>query len=342
VSAQELLDVARKEEIPFQALLASLGRSRATAYRALKPIVLIETDSQKCSRAAHPRALSPLEVEEVVKVLNSEKFVDKAPRAIFNVLLDQGVFMCSVRTMYRILEAQGAVAERRQVARSRSFSAPELLATGPNQVWSWDISKLRAASKWTYFYLYVVMDIFSRKIVGWAVYLQEAGMLAEALISKAAREEEIKPGQLTIHSDRGGPMRSKSLAELFSDLSISKSFSRPHVSNDNPFSEAMFKTIKYMPTFPDRFGSVQEARSFMSKFVKWYNEEHRHSGLEYYTPDDVHTGSHVEKKQNRDSVLAEAYLRNPIRFVKGTPSASLAPEAVWINKPKMEEQAMTC
>jgi putative transposase len=284
--------------------------------------------------------LSPAEIDTVAKVLNSEEFVDKAPKAIFNTLLDQGVYHCSTRTMYRILSAQGAVAERRHVARSRNYATPELLATGPNQVWSWDISKLRGPAKWSYYYLYVVMDIYSRKIVGWSVYLQETGLLAEALIAKSAEDEVIKPGQLTIHSDRGGPMRSKTLAELFSDLCISKSFSRPHVSNDNPYSESMFKTIKYMPSFPERFGSLQEARQFMRKFVRWYNDEHRHSGLEYYTPNDVHTGNHLAKKQKRDSVLADAYLRNPNRFVKGTPSATPAPDAVWINKPKVEEQTM--
>ena len=275
-----------------------------------------------------------------MRVLNNNEFVDKAPAAVFNSLLDRGVYHCSTRTMYRLLSAHGAVAERRKVARARSFAAPELLATKPNRVWSWDISKLRSTEKWTYYYLYVVMDIFSRKIVGWSVYLQETELLAETLISKAAEDEKIKPGQLTVHSDRGGPMRSKTLAELFSDLCISKSFSRPHVSNDNPFSESMFKTIKYMPTFPDRFGSLQEARGFMRQFVKWYNEEHRHSGLGYHTPNDVHNGAHSEKKKKRDSVLAEAYSKNPIRFVKGTPSAHSAPEAVWINKPKLQEKNM--
>jgi putative transposase len=322
-------------------LLGSLGESTATAYRSLKPKVSKEETAPKKPFGAHPRALSPLEVGEVVKVLNCEEFVDKAPKAIFNTLLDRGIYLCSARTMYRILSAQGAVAERRQVARARSFATPELLATGPNQVWSWDISKLRGSAKWSYFYLYVILDIFSRKIVGWDVYLQETGVLAETLISRAAEDEQIKPGQLAIHSDRGGPMRSKTLAELFSDLCISKSFSRPHVSNDNPFSEAAFKTIKYMPTFPDRFNSLQEARGFMGKFVKWYNQEHMHSGIEYYTPNDVHTGAHVLKKQKRDLVLAEAYARNSNRFVKGKPTSNPAPQAVWINKPKVEEVAMT-
>jgi putative transposase len=340
LSAEEMLGVAKEKDIPFRVLLDSLGCSRATAYRSLIPKPERAETALKQPLAEHPRALNQKEIYEVAQVLNCDEFVDKSPKAIFNTLLDRGVFLCSVRTMYRILSAQGAVAERRQVARARSFATPELLATGPNQVWSWDISKLRSSQKWSYFYLYVVMDIFSRKIVGWAVYLQETGVLAETLISKAAEDEKIEPGQLTIHSDRGGPMRSKTLAELFSDLCISKSFSRPHVSNDNPFSESMFKTVKYMPTFPDRFGTMQEARGFMREFVQWYNAEHKHSGIEYYTPIDVHTGAHKEKKIRRDAVLAEAYSRNPIRFAKGTPSAKSAPEAVWINKPKVEEQAM--
>jgi putative transposase len=332
--------LARIENIPFAKLVNSLAGSRASAYRRLKPkINSCEVSSTK-ALGCNPRALNSEEVAEVTRVLNCDEHVDKSPKAIFNTLLDEGKFLCSVRTMYRILKSQNAVAERRRIARSRNFKTPELLATAPNQVWSWDISKLRAIEKWSYYYLYVVMDIFSRKIVGYAVYLKETGLLAETLISKATESEKIKPGQLTIHSDRGGPMRSKTLAELFSDLNISKSFSRPHVSNDNPFSESMFKTVKYMPTFPDRFGSLHEARNFMHTFVKWYNEHHRHSGLEYYTPNDVHSGTHVGKKITRDLALAEAYSRNPNRFVKGIPTAKSAPNVVWINKPKTEEVVM--
>ncbi len=340
LNAEEMLSFAKEEEIPFRVLLSSLGCSPETAYRALTSKAAPEQTPRAQPEAAHLRALSPSEIDEVVKILNCEEFVDKAPRAIFNTLLDRGVYHCSARTMYRILDSRGAVAERRKVARACNFATPELLAMGPNQVWSWDISKLRGPEKWSYFYLYVVIDIFSRKIVGWAVYLKETGVLAETLISKATEDEKIEPGHLTIHSDRGGPMRSKTLTELFSDLCISKSFSRPHVSNDNPFSEAMLTTIKYMPTFPDRFGSLQEARGFIGKFVKWYNTEHRHSGLEYYTPNDVHTGAHVEKKKKRDAALLEAYSKHPGRFVKGMPTASSAPSAVWINKPKGQEEAM--
>jgi putative transposase len=252
--------IAKDEEIPFRALLVSIGVSHATAYRSLKPKAAPQEVVPKRSVATHPRALSPLEVNEVVKVLNCDEFVDKAPKAIFNTLLDRGDYHCSVRTMYRILSAQGAVAERRQVARNRSFATPELLATEPNQVWSWDISKLRGSAKWSYFYLYLVMDIFSRKIVGWSVHLQETGLLAVALISKAAEDEKIKQGQLTIHSDRGGPMRSKTLAELFSDLCISKSFSRPHVSNDNPYPHSsLLKRIK---------------NGQRSRMYEWYSKFH--------------------------------------------------------------------
>lgn len=344
MSVNEMRAFSKEQNVPFRSVLSSLCSSSATAYRTLdltpKKVPTSEFEWAAKPTQSHPRALKKQEISQVLSVLNSDEFVDKAPKAIFNQLLDQGRYLCSSRTMYRILASENPVRERRKVARARNFAAPELLATGPNQVWSWDISKLRGQEKWTYFYLYVVMDIFSRKIVGWSIFLQETGILAETVISKAAESENIKPGQLTIHSDRGGPMRSKTLSELFSDLCISKSFSRPHVSNDNPYSEAMFKTVKYMPTFPERFGTLQEARRFMRYFVEWYNSSHMHSGIEYFTPDSVHNGQHVEIKNRRDAVLAEAFLRTPHRFAKGIPSANSAPKSVWINKPKNEEQVM--
>lgn len=288
-------------------------------------------------RKPHPRSITALERTEILDLLHSPKFIDRAPKVVVAALLDEGKYICSASTMYRILRSEKEVFERRKVARSKTFACPELLAEKPNEVWSWDISKLRGATKWSYFYLYVILDIFSRKAVGWAVYLRETGTLAENFLASTLEFEQITPGQLTIHSDRGGPMRSKTVAELFTDLQVSKSFSRPHVSNDNPYSEAAFKTAKYMPEYPDRFGSIQDARTYFRKFFDWYNNEHMHSGLEYYTPEDVHTGAHIVKKSQRDLVLNTAWEKNPNRFVKGKPVSKSAPLAAWINKPKNEE-----
>lgn len=292
-------------------------------------------------RKRHSRSLREEERCEILRILHSERFIDKAPKVIVAALLDDGAYLCSASTMYRILRNENEVFERRKVARSHKYVCPELLAEKPNQVWSWDISKLRGPVKWTYFYLYVVLDIFSRKCVGWAVYMSETGQLAENLLSTTIKNEKIIAGQLTVHSDRGGPMKSKTVSELFTDLQVSKSFSRPHVSNDNPYSEAAFKTAKYMPTYPDRFGSVQDARRYFRSFFDWYNKEHLHSGIEYYTPNDLHTGAHLDKKILRDHVLQKAWQLNPGRFSRGKPVSKAAPKAAWINKPKTKEVTVT-
>jgi putative transposase len=278
---------------------------------------------------------------EILGILHSTKYVDRAPKVVAAALLDEGQYVCSASTMYRILRTENEVSERRRVAKTKTFTCPELLAEKPNEVWSWDISKLRGPKKWSYFYLYVILDIFSRKAVGWAVYLCETGILAANFLESTCHSEQITQGQLTIHSDRGGPMRSKTVAELFTDLQVSKSFSRPHVSNDNPYSEAAFKTAKYMPEYPDRFGSIQDARAYFRKFFDWYNNEHLHSGLEYYTPNDVHSGAHLAKKIQRDLVLRAAWEKNPNRFTKGKPVSNSAPLAAWINKPKSQEVTVT-
>ena len=320
--------------LPKLATCLALSVPRSASYpRTVSPK---NKDLQTCRRPHH-RSLTQEERTEILTVLHSTKFIDRAPKVIVAALLDQGKYLCSASTMYRILRLEKEVFERRRVARSKSFACPELLATRPNEVWSWDISKLRGPAKWSYFYLYVVLDIFSRKVVGWAVYVKETGQLAENFLSSTLRVEKIVPGQLTVHSDRGGPMKSKTVAELFTDLQVSKSFSRPHVSNDNPYSEAAFKTAKYMPEYPDRLGCIQDARSYFRKFFDWYNNEHMHSGLEYYTPEDVHSGNHIEKKIQRDLVLKSAWEKNKNRFTKGKPESKTAPQAVWINKPKVKE-----
>lgn len=269
----------------------------------------------------------------MLDVLHSERFVDQAPAAVYYTLLDEGVRHCSVRTMYRILESQGEVRERRNQLTHPTYKKPELLATGPNQVWSWDITKLLGPAKWTYHYLYVLLDIYSRYVVGWMLADRESGDLAKLLIAESCDKQGIQAGQLTIHSDRGPAMQAKGLAQLLADMGITKTNSRPHVSNDNPFSESQFKTMKYRPQFPRRFGSKSEGLDFCRAFVSWYNQEHRHSALAYLTPETVHNGRAGEVLSSRQALMMEAYAANPSRFIGGPPQVLQLPEAVWINPP---------
>jgi putative transposase len=305
----------------------ALGVSRATVYRnrqPAKPVV---------ARPASPRALPPGERQAVLDLLHTERFVDQAPAQVHAALLDDGVYLCSPRTMYRILDAVGEVKERRNHVRRPAYAKPELLATRPNELWSWDITKLLGPVKWTYFYLYVILDVFSRYVVGWMVAPRESATLAERLIEDTCAKQAIAPGQLTIHADRGSSMRSKPVALLLADLGVVKTHSRPHVSNDNPFSEAQFKTLKYWPAFPNRFGALEDARTFGHPFFAWYNEEHHHSGLGYLTPAMVHYGRAEGVRTQRQAVLTAAYAAHPERFVRGVPKPAPLPEQVWINPP---------
>jgi len=269
----------------------------------------------------------------VLDILHADRFIDRSPWAIYAALLDEGSYLCSVRTMYRILKEQGEVRERRNHLSHPVYWKPELLATGPNQVWSWDITKLKGPVKWTYYYLYVLLDIFSRYVVGWMVASRECASLAQKLIEQSCEKQSIVPSQLTIHSDRGPSMSSKPVALLLADLGVTKSHSRPHVSNDNPYSEAQFKTLKYRPDFPERFGSLEDARSFGQRFFPWYNTEHYHSGIGYLTPAQVQFGFSDQIVKEREAVLRKAYQRYPDRFKQGLPKPLPLPEAAWINKP---------
>ena len=262
--------------------------------------------------------------------------MDKSPTETYATLLDEGIYLCSVSTMYRILRAEGATQERRRGHRRHQYAKPELLAIAPNQVWSWDITKLKGPVKWSYYYLYVVLDIFSRYVVGWYIAERETGELAKKFISEIIDREQVNPELLTIHSDRGSPMKSTTLGQLFIDLGMNKSFGRPRVSNDNPYSESQFKTLKYHQKFPDRFKSLEEAKDFCREFFPWYNNEHHHSGLELLTPKDVHHGLADEKLSLRQNVLLSAYDNNPNRFVLGTPKKKEIPKEVWINRPTAE------
>jgi putative transposase len=310
---------------------AAVGFPRATYYRRLRP-------GRSAAGRRPPRKLSELERREVLDVLHEERFVDLAPSEVYGTLLDEGRYFCSMRTMYRILEENQEVRERRDQLRHPAYAAPELLATRPNELWSWDITKLLGPAKWTYFYLYVILDVFSRYVVGWMVAHRESAALAERLISETCERQGIKPGQLTVHADRGSSMKSKPVALLLADLGVTKSHSRPHVSNDNPFSEAQFKTLKYRPDFPERFGCAEDARGFCAPFFGWYNNHHRHSGLGLLTPHDVHFGLVDIKISQRADVLLTAYTAHPERFPRGLPRPPRVPTEVWINKPTLESR----
>jgi len=286
------------------------------------------------ARSTPPRALTAHERADVVGVLNSERFMDQPPRQVFASLLDEGKYLCSVRTMYRILAANGQLRERRDQLCHPTYRRPELVATAPNQVWSWDITKLLGPVKWTYFYLYVILDIFSRYVVAWLVANRESNELAKRLIEEACGSQGIQPGQLTIHADRGASMMSKNVALLLADLGVAKSHSRPHVSNDNPYSEANFKTLKYRPDFPERFGSIQHARSVCQVLFTWYNHHHHHTGLGLLTPAAVHSGQATAIVERRNQVLTSAYAAHPERFVQRPPRAAEVPPAAWINPPR--------
>jgi putative transposase len=274
-----------------------------------------------------------LERQVVLDHLHSERFRDKAPAEVYATLLDENIYLCSIRTMHRILAQNGELKERRNQLRHPQYKKPELLATGPNQVWTWDITKLLGPAKWTYFHLYVILDIFSRNVVGWMVAGRETAELAKRLIAATCEKQAIAAGTLTIHADRGTSMTSKPVALMLADLGVTKTHSRPHVSDDNPYSESQFKTLKYRPEFPERFGSIEDARAFCQRFFPWYNHEHHHRGIALMTPDMLHYGMAAQVIEQRQNVLDQAYIRNPERFVRVRPKHPPLPTAVWITPP---------
>jgi len=308
----------------------ALSLPRATYYRRLSPPV-------RLARPKPPRALDDHERREVLDVLHSPDYLDKAPATIVATLLDQGKYHCSASTMYRILAEENEVRERRNQLRHPNYTKPELLATAPNRVWSWDITKLLGPVKWSYYYLYVILDIFSRYAVGWMLADRETATLARRLIAETCERQVVEPDKLTLHADRGSSMKSKPVAQLLADLGVTKTHSRPHVSDDNPFSESQFKTLKYRPEFPKRFGCIQDARAFCRTFFDWYNNEHRHSGIAMLTPATVHYRQAEKVIEQRQVVLRNAYTRHPERFVNKIPEPMKPPAAVWINQPKTED-----
>lgn len=321
--------------VGVRAVAAALAVPRSAVYRARRVAAAGQPSSVPLSPVPRcvPRALTAEERTQVHAVLTSPRFVDAAPRQVYATLLDEQTYLCSWSTMYRILRDHAEVRERRDQCRHPAYQRPELLATGPRQLWSWDITKLRGPVPWTYYQLYLILDVYSRYIVGWMVMERESAELAEQLIAESCGKEGIGPDQLTLHADRGSSMTSKTVAQLLADLGVTKTHSRPHVSNDNPYSEAQFKTLKYRPDYPDRFGSLEDARAWVRAFVTWYNHEHRHSGLGLLTPATVHHGRDEQAWHARQAVLDRAYAAHPERFVRRAPTPPALPEAVWINPP---------
>jgi len=325
--------VQASTEIEALPACLAIGVARATFYRYRGN--LDGSPTPALDRQPQARSLSSFERKTVLDLLTSERFADDPPRQIWAALLDEGKYFCSVSTMYRILRAECGVRERRDQLRHPVYTKPELLATSPNQVWSWDITKLLGPAKWTYFYLYVILDIFSRYVVGWTLAPRESGTLAQLLIAETYTKQSIAPGQLTVHADRGSSMKSTLVAQLLADLGVTKTHSRPYVSDDNPFSESQFRTMKYRPEFPARFGSIQDARAFCRLFFDWYNTRHHHSGIGLHTPHSVHHGLAEALNDARRLILSEAHSAHPERFVRKPPEPPSLPGAVWINPPNL-------
>jgi putative transposase len=314
--------------------LEAVGAVRATWYRHHRQSPPPPPPERVVT--PQPRALTPVERKEIKRTLESNEFVDEAPATVYAKLLDQGTYLGSISTMYRVLHEHDEVRERRHQATHPAHKKPELIATGPNETWSWDITKLHGPEKWTYYYLYVILDIYSRYAVGWILARAERAELSKRLINDTVVKQGVTKGQLTIHSDRGSPMIAKPLAHMLADLGVTKSLSRPHVSNDNPFSESQFRTFKYRPDFPDRFGSFEDAQAHCARFFRWYNHDHRHSGIGLHAPADVHYGRAEAIREQRGVVLLDAYAKHPERFVRKIPTPPVVPAVAWINQPDKE------
>jgi putative transposase len=310
---------------------ALLGKPRGSHYRDRRPVPVVP--AQRAPRASPPNALTPAEQDRVIAVLTGRRFCDKSVAQTWATLLDEGLYLASMSTMHRLLRLNGQSGDRRDQAAHPARARPELMATGPGQVWSWDITKLRGPDRGVYYDLYVIIDIYSRYVVGWTVAAREDADIAKNLIKTAA---DVHGAPASLHADRGTSMTSKPVAQLLVDLGVARSHSRPHVSNDNPFSEAQFKTLKYCPAFPGRFGSLADARAFCETFFAYYNHEHRHSGIGLHTPASVHFGTSNQVRQQRQATLRAAYQANPSRFRHHRPDPPQLPAAAWINQPSRE------
>jgi putative transposase len=328
-------------EVGLAPACAALNLPRSSVYRHDAKQRHLSLGAAPTVRPTPVLALSDTERNDLLGILDSERFADQTPYAIYATLLDEGRYLCSVRTMYRVLASAGQVRERRHQRRHPAYVKPELLATGSNQVWSWDITKLKGPATWTCFHLYVILDIFSRYVVGWMIAPRETAELAEKLIADTIEKQGIQRGTLTLHADRGSSMRSKPVAALLVDLEVAKTHSRPYVSDDNPYSEAQFKTLKYRPQFPARFGSIEDARSHCQTFFLWYNHQHYHSGIGYMTPATVHNHLADNVLRERNKTLHAAFAAHPNRFKHNAPKQPPLPTAVWINPPHQEKNKTT-
>lgn len=338
-----MIDAAISELAPLVGVreaCEALGEAQARWYRRHRQSPW-PPSRPKRTPTPQPRALSGEERAEILDVLHSPEHLDEAPATVYAKLLDEGRYLASVPTMYRVLRSAGEVRERRRHATHPPAKKPELLAAEPNQVWSWDISKLAGPAKWTWFYLFVIIDIYSRYVPAWMLAHTENASLAKELVAEALRRQGIGRDTLTLHSDRGSPMTAKPFVFMLADLGVTKSYSRPHTSNDNPYSEAAFRTVKYRPDYPDRFGSFEDAQAWCGRFFRWYNDEHRHSGIGFHTPADVHYGRAEAIREKRGIVLSAAYDLHPERFVRKPPQPPGLPTAVWINEPDQEDAATT-
>jgi putative transposase len=323
--------VNQTHDAPLDTLCEALCIPRSTYYWRQNNL----QDTQARSKKHMPKnILSDKEKQQVLDILHSERFTDKTPYDAYYALLDEGQYYCSPRTMYRILSSQGENTIRRKQRNHRDAIKPELIAVQPNQVWSWDITKLRSNQKWVYYYLYVILDIYSRYVVGWMIADRESKELARQLIHQSSLKQGIQPGKLTLHADNGPSMTSHTVSQLLEHLGIAKTHNRPYTSDDNPFSESQFKTLKYCPEFPRIFESLKDAEIFSQKFFKWYNKEHYHSGIAWVTPESVHNGYADEILKKRHAVLMTAFLQNPLRFNYVMPKLKKLPNAVYINPPK--------
>jgi len=318
------------EEVGVADAAAALSIPRSTAYRWRKPVMF----GPRKPRPSPSHALSEPERAKVLDLLHTERFVDKAPAAVYATLLEEGEHLCSTRSMYRILASQNEVRERRAQRTHPKYARPELLADGPNQVWTWDVTWLRGPVKHTYYRLYVILDLFSRFTPGWMLAHRETGDLAAKLIRETCKRHDVAPGTLTAHADRGSVQKGKTVGQLLADLDVTSSFSRPRVSNDNPFSESHFRTLKYAHDFPDRFDSFEHALEHCRRFFDWYNNEHRHSGIAFLTPADVFYGHAEQRVAQRQTALDDAFLRHPDRFRAGPPKAAAPPPIVYLNPPE--------
>ena len=329
----------RPDTVPLLAACGALGLNRSSVYARRRRASERAVSRVSRKTAPQPRALQPDERERVHEMLTSAEFSNQPPVEVYQTLLERGVYLCSVSTMHRVMRAHGENGERRDQRAAQHNTMPRLVAQAPNEVWTWDCSKLATRARSVYLTLYVVLDLFSRFVLAWMVSRKENSALAQQLMAEATARYRIDAGQLTIHQDRGAPMTANRYIDLMSEMGVVLSHSRPRVSNDNAFSEAQFKTQKYQPDYPGRFDHGAHARTWCGTYFDWYNFEHHHAGLAGYTPEQVFTGRYREVAADKQRALDKRYSLNPERFVRGKPKVDSPPSRVVINPATPEQLA---